>query len=220
MVFYYLNSLLRRAFYSDSDLKKYKDKRLRNLIDYVYTYVPFYHKKFRELGLKPNDFKSVKDLNMIPIIQKNEIRNNLKDMISTEFNTQDLKMLSTSGSTGRRGLRTTGSRIAHLPRKTRRFFTRAARMSSYSGMMPATTTWKYIVRRGSAYHGGGPSALRAPLGHQRVPVRPLIPMGSFTCCGKMRDTVTRRSIIRPESLAILPGGPVTGRHPPAHRFSI
>jgi len=99
--FYYLQCLLKRAYWSNEKLEDYQNKRLRNLVKYAYNYVPFYHNKLRELGLKPHDIKTKKDLNKLPIIQKSEIRENVRDMISVEFNIENLKMLSTSGSTGK-----------------------------------------------------------------------------------------------------------------------
>lgn len=98
--FYYLHNLLKRAYWSSDKLENYQNKRLRSIITYAYDYVPFYHKKLRELEIKPTDIKTKGDLNKLPIIRKNEIRDNLKEMISTEYNLNDLKMLSTSGSTG------------------------------------------------------------------------------------------------------------------------
>lgn len=99
--FYYLHSLLDSAYWSRNRLEEHQNKRLRSIIRYAYDYVPFYHKKLRELGLTPFDIKTKKDLNKIPFIQKNEIRKNLKTIISQEFDVKDLKTLSTSGSTGK-----------------------------------------------------------------------------------------------------------------------
>jgi len=99
--FYYLQSLLKRSYWSNERLEDYQNKRLSHLVKYAYDYVPFYHNKLRELGLKSHDIKTKKDLNKLPIISKNEIRENVKDMISAEFNIENLKMLSTSGSTGK-----------------------------------------------------------------------------------------------------------------------
>jgi phenylacetate-CoA ligase len=98
--FHYLNSMIKRAYWNQDRLAEYQNKRLRKIIKYAYDYVPYYHKKFRKLGIKPLDIKTKKDLNRLPIISKDEIRENLKEMISKKFNVNDLKMLSTSGSTG------------------------------------------------------------------------------------------------------------------------
>jgi len=97
---YYLCSLLRRVYWSSERLEAYQNRQLRRIITYAYDCVPFYHKKLRKLGIKPRDIKTKADLNKLPIIQKNEIRDNLKEIISTKFKLDDLKVLSTSGSTG------------------------------------------------------------------------------------------------------------------------
>jgi len=74
--------------------------RLRKIIKYAYDCVPFYHKRIKNLGIGPDDIKTVNDLNKLPILKKEEIRKNVDEMISKDFNIDDLKMLSTSGSTG------------------------------------------------------------------------------------------------------------------------
>ena len=98
--FCYLYGMMKRAYWNRDRLIEYQNKRLRKIIKYAYDYVPFYHRKFRKLGIKPVDVKTEKDLNKLPILRKDEIRKNLDEMISKEFTVGDLKMLSTSGSTG------------------------------------------------------------------------------------------------------------------------
>lgn len=97
---YYLYSLLKRAYWSRDKLEDHQNKLLRSTIKTTYDYVPFYHKKLRKLGIKPTEIKTKEDLNKLPIIQRNEIRKNLREMISKKFNIEDLRTLSTSGSTG------------------------------------------------------------------------------------------------------------------------
>jgi len=92
--------MTKRAYWNRDRLIEYQHKRLRKIIKYAYDYVPFYHKKFRKLGIKPTEIKTKEDLNKLPIIQRNEIRKNLREMISKKFNIEDLRTLSTSGSTG------------------------------------------------------------------------------------------------------------------------
>jgi len=95
-----LHTLLQREYWKSDRLKDFQNERLRSVIKYAYDFVPFYHKKFRLLGLKPSDFKSKEDLRKLPVLSKSEIRQNVKEMVSTEFDLNDLRMLSTSGSTG------------------------------------------------------------------------------------------------------------------------
>ncbi len=94
-------SIIRRAYWSREKLRQHQERELRRIIDYSYRNVPFYHRKFKEIGIKPSDIGTIEDLNKIPIIEKSELRENLSSATSREFNVSRLKMLSTSGSTGK-----------------------------------------------------------------------------------------------------------------------
>lgn len=99
--FYYLYSLLRRARWNESKLKDFQDRRLREIVSYSYDNVDFYRRTFRDLGIKPSDIRSRDDLKKLPILRKDEIRNNMDGFISKEYNIENLKKVSTSGSTGK-----------------------------------------------------------------------------------------------------------------------
>jgi len=94
-------SIIRRAYWSREKLRQHQERELKRIIDYSYRNVPFYHRKFKEIGIKPSDIRTIEDLNKIPIIEKSELRENLSSATSREFNLSRLKMLSTSGSTGK-----------------------------------------------------------------------------------------------------------------------
>ena len=55
---------------------------------------------FKENDLQPSDINSIKDLNKLPLLNKQDIRENLHDMISNRFKKDDLIEYETSGSTG------------------------------------------------------------------------------------------------------------------------
>ncbi len=99
-VVYHLHTLIRRSFWDKARLSRFQNDRLRKMVSHAYNYVPFYHRKFRELGLYPSDIKSTDDLKKLPIIRKDQIRRRQKEMISNGFVLDQLKKLSTSGSTG------------------------------------------------------------------------------------------------------------------------
>ena len=97
---YFLRGLLRRAYWSHDKLQDYQNRKVREIVQYAYVHVPFYHKRFKQLDIQPSDIKTVRDLNRLPILRKEEIRKNLGEMTSGEFNVAKLKMRRTSGSTG------------------------------------------------------------------------------------------------------------------------
>lgn len=51
-------------------------KRLKKIVKYAYERVPFYKKKFDEIGLKPEDIKTLDDISKIPYTTKTDLRDN------------------------------------------------------------------------------------------------------------------------------------------------
>jgi phenylacetate-CoA ligase len=98
--FYYLRSLLKRAYWPRSKLEVYQNKKLREIIHYAYDNVPFYHRWLKQRRIRPEDIRTVKDLNKLPVLRKDEVRRNHNEMISQKFDVSKLKKCRTSGSTG------------------------------------------------------------------------------------------------------------------------
>ena len=99
-VFYYIRSMMGHARWDHERLIDHQNKNLRKIIENAYDNVPFYHQKFKSIGAKPSDIRTVKDLRMLPVVRKNEIRENLDKIVSSKYEKNDLRILETSGSTG------------------------------------------------------------------------------------------------------------------------
>ena len=98
---FYLYDLRRNLHLKPSELQRLQWKRFRALVKYAYENVPFYHRKFRSAGVKPDDVKGFDDLWKIPAITKFEIQAcDLKDMVAGNVDVGSLVKRSTSGSTG------------------------------------------------------------------------------------------------------------------------
>jgi len=70
------------------------------LLEHAYDNVPYYHQVFRELGLKPEDIKTTTDLLKLPLLTKEDIRNNIDKLVAKNYSRQKLIPDSTGGSTG------------------------------------------------------------------------------------------------------------------------
>ena len=99
-VLYYLSNMIYHPYLKRDRLVQYENKRLRKIIKHAYDCVPFFHKKFKALGIKPSDVKNAVDLSKLPIIKKDEIKKNLSEMISRKHDARNLEKHWTSGSTG------------------------------------------------------------------------------------------------------------------------
>jgi phenylacetate-CoA ligase len=95
-----LKELEKTQWLSPEDLKKIQEKKLHQLIEHAYDNVPFYHKIFQNLQLKPEDIFTLQDLHRIPILKKSDIRNNWKDLIAKNYTDNDRRLQATGGSTG------------------------------------------------------------------------------------------------------------------------
>ncbi len=56
------------------DLKELQLKRLKNVVRTVYEKNEFYHKKLKDAGVSPDDIKTLDDLNKIPFLTKDDLR--------------------------------------------------------------------------------------------------------------------------------------------------
>lgn len=98
---YYLYKSKKRAYWPPNKLRIYQEKKLRSIVKYAYNFVPFYHDKFKKYGINPNDIKTLEDLNKLPVVSKEEVRQkDPANLISSKKNIEDLKIVRTSGSSG------------------------------------------------------------------------------------------------------------------------
>lgn len=98
---YYLSQLQRHQWFKGVDLRRSQNQRLRAIINHSYHNVPFYNNLFKSLGVKPKDIKTVKDLQKIPILTKeNVIKNYPGEIIRKGVDIKQCHTRSTTGSTG------------------------------------------------------------------------------------------------------------------------
>lgn len=98
---FYLYKLRRNLRLKPSELRRLQLERFRFLVRYAYENVPFYRRKFRSAGVKPEDVKGFDDLGRIPTTNKFEIQAcNPKDLVGFNVNLNSLIKRTTSGSTG------------------------------------------------------------------------------------------------------------------------
>lgn len=80
---------------------KYKEDNLAKIINYAYQHTVFYRRHFDRHGVRPEDFKSLADLQKFPILTKEDVRQHWQDLVSDEYNSSNLIHYHTSGSTGK-----------------------------------------------------------------------------------------------------------------------
>jgi phenylacetate-CoA ligase len=76
-------------------------KRLKDLVERVYTSVPYYRKKMDEEGVKPSDLKGLQDLRELPFTTKEDLRLNYPfGLFAVPFE-RVVRIHASSGTTGK-----------------------------------------------------------------------------------------------------------------------
>lgn len=78
----YLKELEETQWWPPEKLKDLQNMKLRALINHAYNNIPYYHHVFEERGLNNNDIQTVEDLQRLPILTKNDIRQNFNNLIA------------------------------------------------------------------------------------------------------------------------------------------
>lgn len=87
-------------YWTEDQLRAYQLQKIKQLLEYVHNHNKFYFRKFSEAGINPNEIDDLSDFEKMPCLTKEEIRSNLKEMVSDTYNVNDLIMQRTGGSTG------------------------------------------------------------------------------------------------------------------------
>ncbi len=77
-----------------------QEARLRGLIAWAHSTVPYYERIMRQAGVSPSDISGIEDLRALPILRRSDIRAAATDMISRCAGPGDWFIKSTSGTTG------------------------------------------------------------------------------------------------------------------------
>ena len=100
-VYKYLKFMLTSKNWSREQIEEFQNARLRELIEYAYCNVPFYHDTMVERGLTPKDIRTKADLCKLPIINKEVMRREGVERFTSTAMRQSKKIKrSSSGSTG------------------------------------------------------------------------------------------------------------------------
>src|SRR4030042_2682470 len=83
------------------ELEALQLKRLKAVVERVYHLVPFYRRRLDEAGVKPQDIRTLNDLERLPFTTKQDIRDNYPfGMFATPM-AQIVRIHASSGTTGK-----------------------------------------------------------------------------------------------------------------------
>ena len=77
-----------------------QSRRVRAMVAYAYRYVPFYRETLDRLGLRPQDFRTARDLERLPVIETEAYQRDPDRFLSTAQPREAYLAIRTSGSSG------------------------------------------------------------------------------------------------------------------------
>ena len=76
-------------------------RRLQDLCARIYANVPFYQRRFDEIGVTPKDIKSLSDIKYLPFTEKQDLRNNYPYGLFAVPKENIVRLHASSGTTGK-----------------------------------------------------------------------------------------------------------------------
>ena len=95
-----LDELVKRSFQSVDVACEYRDQLLGDFVKYAVATTSHYKKVFAESGLDPNNIRRLEDLNQLPILTKEDVKNFREALLSTGVSKNQRIEINTSGTTG------------------------------------------------------------------------------------------------------------------------
>ncbi len=96
----YVEELQESQWYAKEKLEEIQLERLKIMIKHAYSNVPYYRELFDRINLTPQGINTLDDLKKIPILEKQTLKEHMKDLIAKSISKRDLISYTTGGTTG------------------------------------------------------------------------------------------------------------------------
>jgi len=93
-------TLLRTQYFPPEVIRNRQWKAVTEIVRHAYETTPFYRDRLDEANIRPNTLRSSVDFSQIPLLTKDDLRSSGTEMLSSEFQPEELTRKTTSGSTG------------------------------------------------------------------------------------------------------------------------
>ena len=97
---HYYRDLRRNQHLSADELEALNWHKRKRLLDHAYSHVPFYHLRFKRIGLHPGDIQRPDQYADVPLLTKDDLRGHFDELVADNVRRRHLKLSTTGGSTG------------------------------------------------------------------------------------------------------------------------
>jgi len=92
--------VMENQYWKADQIHDYQLGEVKKILHHAWDNVPYYRRKFTELGFHPGDFKELSDLKKLPILRKEEIYNFFGDFLAKDYKQYHPMERFTGGTTG------------------------------------------------------------------------------------------------------------------------
>lgn len=96
---YLFEKIKHRTMWGENRIRTYQERHLLKLIRYCWRYVPYYRSRWRQFIAGPEDIRTLEDLQRLPLLSKDEVREEMAALITTAPGVKS-SPARTGGSTG------------------------------------------------------------------------------------------------------------------------
>jgi phenylacetate-CoA ligase len=87
--------------WDEGRLIEFQLSKLRRMLKHCATNVPYYRRAFRRLGFDPERIRDISDLRALPLLDKETVRANLKELLAENIPARDRLYYTTGGTSGK-----------------------------------------------------------------------------------------------------------------------
>ncbi len=106
------NEMIGLERWSPQDLKQLQTTKLVRLLQFAGQRIPYYRRLFLKIGFSPLDIRDITDLSQLPLLSREDVRENYRDLIDERLAGQ----IDTAASSGRRPGRPVSFSLSHKRR--------------------------------------------------------------------------------------------------------
>lgn len=92
--------LSKSQWWSEEQHVLYQEGKMKQLLIHSYEHVPYYKRVFKECGFDPYTFKHLNEIEVLPLLNKNIIQENLHELIADNIKPSKIIKRSTGGTSG------------------------------------------------------------------------------------------------------------------------
>ena len=96
----YFDQLKKDQFLSPDEIEALNWKRTQAILKHAFEHVPYYRRRFAEIGCTPQDIRTPDDFIKFPVLTRQNLMENFDDLLADNVSLKDVKLSTTGGSSG------------------------------------------------------------------------------------------------------------------------